>query len=100
MPAIATITLFYAVGYWNSFFEALMYVTRPDLKPLQLFLRDVVLSAVDPVAGQRGVDEQMDLATESVRAAAVVATIVPMLLVYPWLQRYFVRGILIGSVKG
>ena len=100
MPAIATITLFYAVGYWNGFFEALMYITRPDLKPLQLFLRDVVLAGLDLAAGQRSAEEQMDLATEGVRAATVVASIVPMLLVYPWLQKYFVRGILIGSVKG
>lgn len=101
LPVLATITLFYAVGYWNDYFNAMLYVNRPELKPLQLYLRDIVLSAIDSTTNLNLSDEEkMNLSTEGIRSATVVASMVPMLLIYPWIQKYFVKGILIGSVKG
>lgn len=101
LPVLATIGLFYAVGYWNDYFHAMLYVNKPALKPLQLYLRDVVLSAMDTAAELNlSAEEEMSLSTEGVRSATVVASMVPMMLVYPWLQKYFIKGILIGSVKG
>lgn len=101
LPVLATIGLFYAVGYWNDYFHAMLYVNKPSLKPLQLYLRDVVLSAMDSTSGLNlSAEEEMGLSTEGVRSATVVASMVPMMLVYPWLQKYFIKGILIGSVKG
>lgn len=101
MPVLATISLFYAVGYWNDYFNAMLYVNSPGLKPLQLYLRDIVMSAIDSTTNMNLNDEEkMNLSTEGVRSATVVASMVPMILIYPWLQKYFVKGMLIGSVKG
>lgn len=101
LPTLATIGLFYSVGYWNDYFSAMLYINKPSLKPLQLYLRDVVISATDSVS-QMGLtaEEESSLSTEGVRSATVVASMVPMMLVYPWLQKYFIKGMLIGSVKG
>lgn len=96
MPVIATITLFYAVAHWNEFFQALMYLNRRDLRPLQLYLRDLILQADN---NQMNADIMKDVPMESVQGATLVAATVPILLVYPFLQRYFVKGITIGAVK-
>jgi putative aldouronate transport system permease protein len=96
MPVIATITLFYAVAHWNQFFQALMYLNRRDLRPLQLYLRDLILQADN---NQMNADIMRDVPMESVQGATLVAATVPILLVYPFLQRYFVKGITIGAVK-
>lgn len=96
MPVIATITLFYAVAHWNQFFQALMYLNRRDLRPLQLYLRDLILQADN---NQMNADIMKDVPMESVQGATLVAATVPILLVYPFLQRYFVKGITIGAVK-
>jgi putative aldouronate transport system permease protein len=100
LPVLATISLFYAVSYWNDYFNAMLYINRPNLKPLQLYLRDIVMNATDPVSNvQLNAEELMNLSTEGVRSATVVASMVPMIMVYPWLQKYFIKGMLIGSVK-
>lgn len=96
MPVIATITLFYAVAHWNEFFQALMYLNRRDLRPLQIYLRDLILQADN---NQMNADIMRDVPMESVQGATLVAATVPILLVYPFLQRYFVKGITIGAVK-
>lgn len=100
-PVLATISLFYAVSYWNEFFGPMLYISDPALKPLQLYLRDIVLEADSVTAGlNRNTDDLMNLPGESVRAATVIASTVPILLVYPYLQKHFIKGVLIGSVKG
>ncbi|WP_059049841.1 carbohydrate ABC transporter permease [Paenibacillus senegalimassiliensis] len=98
-PVIATISLFYAVGYWNDFFSAMLYISDPALKTLQIYLKDIVINA-DLAALGMSPDDMMNLPGEGVRAAAVIASTVPILCVYPFLQKYFVKGVLIGSVKG
>lgn len=102
VPVIATMVLFNAVGYWNSYFGALMYITKFDLKPLQLFLRELVLETEDALSVNLSVNAENILNTspESVRATAIISTTVPILLVYPLLQKYYIKGIMIGSVKG
>lgn len=97
MPAIATISLFYAVEFWNSYFDALMYISNRDLFPLQVYLRDTLINASD--TNLNNMDLMMEVAQESVRGAAVVAATLPILLVYPLLQRHFVKGVMLGAVK-
>lgn len=102
IPVIATISLFFAVTYWNDFFHAMIYVTKARLRPLQLFLREIIYSARDPLGGdgtqQRG-ESFMFVSPVSVRAATIIASTIPILMLYPFLQRYYIKGIVIGSVK-
>lgn len=102
LPVIATISLFYAVAYWNNFFFALIYITKPSLKPLQLFLYELITeSRMDVQMLQEiSAERAMNLTTEAILSATIVVATVPILLVYPFLQRYFVKGVVIGSVKG
>lgn len=100
MPVIATIALFYAVGYWNDYFGPMIYINDTALKTLQLYLQDVVMDASAANASNKSVDDLMNMSPEGIRAATVVASTVPILLVYPFMQKYFIKGVLIGSVKG
>jgi putative aldouronate transport system permease protein len=100
MPVMATIGLFYAVGYWDAYFNALLYISSPDLKPLQLYLYEIITQSQKTIEQLTNYDEGMNMTTDSLRSAAVIATSVPILAVYPFLQKYFVKGIIVGSVKG
>lgn len=104
-PMLATIGLFYAVGYWNDYFTARLYITNPALRPLQLYLYELVTHSQRVL--EEGIDaqsftgdEKMNVTPDSIRAAAIILSTVPILLVYPYLQKYFIKGIVIGSVKG
>jgi putative aldouronate transport system permease protein len=99
-PVIATIALFYAVYFWNDYFHPMLYISKASLKPLQLYLRDIVMDADSSTALNKSVDDMMNISPEGIRSATVIASIIPMLLVYPFLQKHFVKGVLIGSVKG
>ena len=99
VPVIATVGLFYAVAFWNDFFNPMIYINSPSLKTLQLYLRDIVMDA-NASGADKSVDDLLNLSPEGVRAATIIASTLPILLVYPWVQRYFIKGILIGSVKG
>ncbi|UUZ80874.1 carbohydrate ABC transporter permease [Paenibacillus sp. P26] len=99
-PVLATIALFYAVYYWNDFFHPMLYISDPSLKPLQLYLRDIVMDADSSTALNKSADDMMNVSPEGMRSATVIASTVPILLVYPFLQKYFIKGVLIGSVKG
>ncbi|MHA6483465.1 carbohydrate ABC transporter permease [Paenibacillus sp. strain BS8-2] len=100
-PVLATIALFYAVSYWNEFFSAMIYINDPALKPLQLYLREVVLNAASATAGiELSQDDMMNLSADNIRSATVIASTIPILLLYPYLQKHFIKGVLIGSVKG
>lgn len=103
MPAIATIMLFHAVGHWNAFFDTVLYVTERKLFPLQVYLRELVMFNNSDI--NRNVSDSLNmdstlLALESLKAAALIASTVPILVVYPFLQKYFVKGLMLGSVKG
>lgn len=100
-PVIATIGMFYLVMYWNDYFNAMIYITTPNLKPLQLYLREMILESSQMANSlQMNIDDEMNASPEGVRSSAVVAVTVPILIVYPFVQKYFVKGITMGSVKG
>lgn len=96
MPIIATVTLFYAVGYWNSFFNAVLYINDHQLYPLQIVLRQILFNASSEQVLDIEVSKSSSLA---VRSATIIVTTVPILLIYPFIQKYFTQGILLGSVK-
>ena len=98
-PIFATMTLFYAVNYWNSWFDALIYLARPALFPLQLVLREIIQIADMTHAGGAGDLTMTDMTVQSVRMATIVVSIVPIMCVYPFLQKYFVKGVMIGAIK-
>lgn len=102
-PIIAVMVLFYAVGgHWNAFFNALIYLRDDQLYPLQLILREILLvnqlSGTES-AGMFGMDEKI-LLGESIKYALVVVASVPVLIMYPFVQKHFVKGVMIGSIKG
>ena len=101
LPVLATLSLFYAVGRWNGFQDTLMYITSPELYPLQLKLYQMVQnSMITDLLKNEGGQRNMLLVPESLKAASVIFATVPILLVYPWLQRFFVNGVMLGAVKG
>ncbi len=101
LPSLAAVALFTAVGFWNDYFSAMLYITRDALKPLQIYLYEVVRNASDANIRQNAdVSLAETDAVEAVVSCAILASTVPVLLVYPFLQKYFVKGIMVGSVKG
>ena len=103
IPGMCVIGLYYGVFLWNSYFQSLIYLTDKDKWPLQLFLRQIlVANDVSAVDGGASPDEMARRAmrAETIKYAIVVLASVPMLIIYPFVQRYFVKGVMIGSVKG
>lgn len=103
IPVICVIGLYYGVFLWNSYFQSLIYLTDKNKWPLQLFLRQIlVANDVSAVDGGASSDEMARRAmrAETIKYAIVVLASIPMLIIYPFVQRYFVKGIMIGSVKG
>jgi multiple sugar transport system permease protein/putative aldouronate transport system permease protein len=97
---LAVIGLFYAVGYWNAFFNALLYMNDTDRWPLQLVLRTYVVNNSQLGADQLGGGTEALPPQQSIQMAILVVSVVPILLVYPFLQRHFTKGVLTGAVKG
>jgi putative aldouronate transport system permease protein len=92
-PILATITLFYAVTYWNAFLPGILYINSKSLQPIQVVLYNMVKVQIDDV------DALMALMREPMKMAVAVLAIIPILVLYPFLQRYFISGVMIGSVK-
>lgn len=100
VPVLATLSLFYAVGRWNGFMDALFYITNQNLYPIQLKLYQLVISnQLSDATATEGMNSSAPI-PESLKAASIMFATVPILLVYPWLQRYFISGLMIGAVKG
>jgi putative aldouronate transport system permease protein len=101
LPMLAAFGLFAAVGYWNTYFSAILYLNDYKLYPLQVFLRNML---VDPAQASGGAFSnrltEEDLPEETLKMAAVVLSTVPILIVYPFLQKHFTKGLMLGSVKG
>jgi putative aldouronate transport system permease protein len=94
-PIVMTISLFYAVQFWNDWFNGLLYLTERRLYPLSLYLREMISNAITTdVAAVLSIQ-----APATIRAAAIVITVLPIVLVYPFIQKHFVKGILLGASK-
>lgn len=99
-PILATIALFFAVGRWNAYQDALFYIKqKTDLRPLQLKLYYLIISATESLQSEGGAVGQMTN-PEVIKAACVIFATLPIIIVYPFLQKYFVQGTMIGAVKG
>ena len=99
-PIVAVLTLFAAVGYWNSYFDALIYLKSVDKYPLQLILRNILLlnisensSDITEAMRRQGLAEQM-------KYSLIVISTLPILAIYPFVQKHFVKGVMVGSLKG
>lgn len=101
-PLIAVLVLFYAIGHWNQYFTALIYLSKENLYPLQIILRDILIQS------QMDMNMMDDMKTmadkqamrELMKYALIVVASVPVLIIYPFVQKYFVRGIMLGAIKG
>lgn len=99
LPVLATIALFFAVAFWNDYFTAMIYITDQELKPLQLFLKELLVASSGEFL-KDNVDAALNTTPQSIQAASIMLATLPILFVYPFLQKYFVKGVLVGSVKG
>lgn len=98
--AIATVGLFYAVKHWNAWFDASIFLSDKAKWPMQLLLKEM-LNSMQVAASSGAIDSiASTLPTESVKAAAIIVTALPIVMVYPFIQKYFVKGVMVGSVKG
>ncbi len=103
---IAALVLFYAVGWWNDYFGSMIYLNSSSLQPMTVKLMQLLQNTTQnmlkgTMSGSAGaLEEQQNIASENIRAASTVVTVLPILCVYPFLQQYFVKGVMIGSVKG
>jgi len=103
-PIYAALTLFFAIGFWNSYMQPLIYLNDPTKYPLQVVLRSIVLAgSMNELSGNAvgsGAFEDMRTIGETMKAAAIVVTMLPVMCIYPFVQKYFVKGLMIGAVKG
>lgn len=100
LPAISTIGLFYAVGHWNSYYIPMIYLNSREKWPLQVILREILFESTESLRATGDIGELQESAIgPQLRMATVIVTIMPILCVYPFLQKYFIKGVLIGAVK-
>lgn len=105
LPIFVTFSLFNAVGFWNTWFDAMIFIQNRDLHPLQLVLRQMLIdSSIPPEMAAnysrlKDLKEKEPLFDEGVKMATVIVATVPILFIYPWLQKYFEKGVLIGSIR-
>ncbi|MGO4376137.1 carbohydrate ABC transporter permease, partial [Paenibacillus sp. MCAF20] len=101
-PIIAVMVLYHVVGFWNGFFDAMIYLNEESKYPLQLVLRNILVQ--NQVNGSMMIDVESYAAklrvTELIKYGVIIIASLPLLILYPFLQRYFVKGVMIGSIKG
>lgn len=102
MPSIATISMFYAVSFWNAWFPGVMYVTNKSLQPVQNIMRSIIVAASGQMEDLGIMIDNIEVmpTSNTIKCAAIVITTLPILCVYPFIQKYFVKGVMVGSVKG
>ena len=100
MPVIATLLMFYAVGHWNEFFNALIYLDDRAKFPIQLILRNVVILGNFEQTNELSGGSDFAAIEQTLRYATIMVSTLPILAVYPFVQRYFVKGVMIGAIKG
>lgn len=99
MPVLATLTLFYGVGYWNTFMNVIIYMNSTDKYNLTVLVQQMIQSqTLLQEMVQTG--EELQVVSESLKAAGILVLVIPMLIVYPFLQKYFIKGVMLGAIKG
>lgn len=100
--SIATIGLFYAVSHWNAWFDAMLYINKTALLPMQNILRNIItsVSSIGELGSEAYNSMEVVPPTQSIRSATIIITTLPILVVYPFIQKYFVKGVMVGSIKG
>lgn len=96
-PIIAVMVLYYGVGYWNSWFTATMYISAKAKQPLQVILREILI--LNETTALQGGDKGLNI-SETIKYATIVVVMMPILIIYPLLQKYFISGVMVGAVKG
>lgn len=99
LPILTIITMFYAVDHWNGFYAALMYLSKKEMYPLQLVLREIILAASSTMTDAAGLTDQL-YDVEGIKYAAIVVSSLPMIIAYPFMQKYFEKGVMLGAIKG
>jgi putative aldouronate transport system permease protein len=104
-PVLAAIALFTVVGHWNSYFDSMMYTSSPTLQTIQYYLKKVITdpamsSGMGRHAAQQLPESAMRITPQTIKLAAIAVTAVPVMLIYPFMQKHFAKGMMIGSVKG
>ncbi|MBD2848340.1 carbohydrate ABC transporter permease [Paenibacillus sp. IB182496] len=100
MPVLAVVALWAGVHHWNAWFDAMIYIQDIDKQVLQLFVRRTVIEEVDVIASQSELMHSTTYSKDTLKAATVMVATLPILFAYPFIQRFFVKGIMLGSVKG
>lgn len=102
LPVMATMVLFYAVHHWNSFFPSLIYLNSSDKYPVQVLLRNIVIAGefADQTASIGSSSNNFRVVATNYKFAVIIITVLPILVVYPYLQKYFVKGAMVGALKG
>lgn len=98
-PVIAVIVLYYAVAKWNTYFQALIYLNKRTKFPLQIILREILIQNDGSMTQGMGVVQDIEAFSENIKYATIVVSTIPILMVYPFLQKYFVKGVMIGAIK-
>lgn len=96
LPVIFTVLLFYMVGHWNEFMQAILYVSKQDLYPLQVVVRQLLTLA----ASVSSENADITIPTQTFQSAAVIFACIPIIIVYPFIQKYFTKGVMLGAIKG
>jgi putative aldouronate transport system permease protein len=99
MPILSVLLLYYAVGHWNAYFNAMLYLPSASLQPVQLLLRRILIQLSNDLAPDAQVDIGKVYIIEKMRYAVIIVTMLPIVCVYPFLQRYFMKGVMIGALK-
>jgi len=98
-PILSVLIIYYAVQHWNDYFNALIYIRRPELKPVQLYLRDLLIVSLDSGAGKAGTGSAKIMRYEVLKYSSIMITILPVTVIYPFFQKHFVQGVMIGAIK-
>lgn len=98
VPTIMVLMLYYAVGYWNGWFNAMIFISDKTKWPLQLLLRQILIEGTDKM--NNGVSAESQQYAETLKYAVIMVSVLPMLAIYPFIQRYFMKGVMVGAVKG
>ena len=100
MPTVAVLLLYYGIAHWNAWFPASIYLTDNNKLPIQNIIRSILIANSNLMEASGGSADKVDDYAETIKYATIVLTTVPVLCIYPFLQKYFVKGVMIGAVKG